>query len=148
MKDFNRQIARKLEHVISHIRNQIGIRSVKASNELKNSVRFILYGRRHGRRYKNPSTGKMYTASAPGEAPANRTGTLRLSYHSKTYAQRNGNNYEFHAVADSNYRVRDRLLGQMLEQGTAKIRPRPFREAAIRRALPKVIEIYNRDYFN
>lgn len=40
----------------------------------------VLVGERTGNWYKVPKTNRMYRASAPGEAPATRTGDLRRSY--------------------------------------------------------------------
>lgn len=40
----------------------------------------VLTGPRTGRWYRVPGTNRMYQASAPGEAPATRTGALRQSY--------------------------------------------------------------------
>lgn len=40
----------------------------------------VLVGERNGRWYRVPKTKRRYRASAPGEAPASRTGDLRRSY--------------------------------------------------------------------
>lgn len=40
----------------------------------------VLVGERTGNWYKVPKTNRMYRASAPGEAPARRTGDLARSY--------------------------------------------------------------------
>ncbi len=51
-----------------------------AALELRNSALDVLSGQRSGRRYLVPGTRTYYTASAPGEAPAVRTGALRLGW--------------------------------------------------------------------
>lgn len=50
-----------------------------AANEGRTQTVKNLTGARHGRRYRVPGTGVYYTASAPGEFPAVRTGALRGS---------------------------------------------------------------------
>lgn len=43
-------------------------------------TRTLLRGARSGEEYRVPDTKRTYTASAPGEPPAPRTGTLAASY--------------------------------------------------------------------
>lgn len=50
------------------------------ANEWRNAILRTLTGNRSGKEYRVPGTSKMYTASAPGEAPASVTGDLRTSY--------------------------------------------------------------------
>jgi phage gpG-like protein len=54
-------------------------RMVKAVNIARNETLVTLSGNRSGRTYKVPGTSRTYTASAPGEAPAQATGQLRQS---------------------------------------------------------------------
>lgn len=132
---------------IDSIKSQMVGRGVSASNELRNSVLHILAGQRSGRVYKVPATKQKYTASAPGEAPANRTGTLRNSYRAYSLALDLGNEYEIHSTTDSQYKTPEGyLLGDMLEKGTKRIAPRPFKLASLNRALPYVLNIYKRKY--
>jgi len=132
---------------INSIKTQVGNRGVVASYELRNSVLHILAGQRSGRVYKVPNTKQKYTASAPGEAPANRTGLLRASYKAYSLAFDLGNIYEVHSTADSQYKTPNGyLLGDMLERGTKRIAPRPFKLASLQRALPYVLNIYRRKY--
>ena len=51
-----------------------------AGRLVQSEVRQLLQGGRTGRVYNVPGTARTYTASAPGEAPARRTGTLARSY--------------------------------------------------------------------
>lgn len=139
-------IEQTIKRNVNSIKSQIIQRGVSAANELRNSVLHILAGQRSGRRYRVPGTKQYYTASAPGEAPANRTGILRNSYKSYSIGFDFGNVYEMHSIADSSYRVNGRLLGDMLERGTKKIKPRPFKQASIDRAKPKILSIYKRQY--
>lgn len=50
-----------------------------ATAELKRETLLTFKGTRSGRRYRVPGTRKMYSASAPGEAPAVATGSGKLS---------------------------------------------------------------------
>ena len=82
------------QRISSDIRMKMEIRSYLAANELRNAAMMVLRGQRSGRRYKVPGTyrrqrdksdgkmknGRYYTASAPGEPPAVRTGVFRLSW--------------------------------------------------------------------
>lgn len=51
----------------------------KAVNEVRNTTLETLSGKRTGRTYFVPGTKRTYTASAPGEPPAQATGRLRQS---------------------------------------------------------------------
>ena len=109
----------------------------EASIFLKGAIKETLTGNRSGRTYRVPGTKKDYTASAPGEAPASRTGTLR--------------NAISHAVNKAKLTavVGPRLLGSdpnkqyplWLEFGTKKMAPRPFMVPTIQRNKGTVIQI-------
>ncbi len=109
----------------------------EASIFLKGAVKETLSGNRSGRVYRVPGTRRNYTASAPGEAPASRTGTLR--------------NAISHAVNKAKLTavVGPRLLGSdpnkqyplWLEFGTKKMAPRPYMVPTIQRNKDTVIQI-------
>lgn len=69
-----------LSDATTAISNQLKQTAVLAALELRNSALSVLGGQRSGRRYLIPGTHTFYTASAPGEAPAVRTGALRLGW--------------------------------------------------------------------
>ena len=130
-------------------------RGFQAANVLTNEVKKVLSGQRSGRSYKVKGTGGkakksgvMYTASAPGEPPALRFGTLQKSFKRRTYAERNGSGLTVHAVTESNLQVNGYLLGELLENGTKRIAPRPFKQKTIDAALPKITQIFARNYRN
>lgn len=89
---------------------------------LKSKIKLKLSGNRSGRVYRVPGTKTLYTASAPGEAPASRTGTLRNAIVMKVTKTVN-------TVAAH---VGPKKLGPdpgyafYLEFGTRKMSPRPF----------------------
>lgn len=109
--------------------------AVRASNELRNSALFVLRGKRSGRTYRVPYTKSTYTASAPGEPPAVRTGTLRHSWGICTVGDGNGQ-FTIGIYTDVPY-------ASLLEQGTSRMAPRPFRSRVIARATPKINNIFS-----
>lgn len=100
----------------------INAAALEVRSEAQNSMR----PPKSGRIYKVPNFAKTYQASAPGEAPAIRTGNLRSSimteYVGKLH-QRVGTNVEY---------------AKKLELGTKRIGARPF----LRPALEKVAAKY------
>ena len=138
-------------------------RAYRAANELTNAAAKVLSGQRHGRRYNIPGTGrvkydkknhtatityKKYTASAPGEPPAVRTGLFRISWKRRTYVDgRSGNDRTIHGVTESDLKAGKYLLGELLENGTSRMAPRPYKQRVIDMAYPKVLKIYKEPYF-
>jgi hypothetical protein len=90
---------------------------VVACEHMRDKLVQTLSGQRSGRRYKVPGTNVTYTASAPGEAPASRTGRLRQSIGSRVVEVPNGVEGEVGTNLD---------YGLELERGTQRIRPRPW----------------------
>ena len=137
-------------------------RAYKASNELTNATAYVLRGQRSGKKYNIPGVGRMvynkksktarivhkkYTASAPGEAPAVRTGLFRMGWKRRTYISRlDGSNRVLRAVTENDQMVGKYLLGELLEEGTGKMAPRPYKDKVIQMALPRIIKIYKEPY--
>lgn len=132
-----REIAEKIQH-------QMESRAVRASYELYNASQLVLRGQRHGRRYRVPGTKRYYTASAPGEPPAVRTGVFRMSWQPKsqrvfgTYFSRIESDY---CVGGGRYN-----LGDLLENGTKRMAPRPYSDQIVQRAEKKINAIYSEPY--
>lgn len=145
---------------------QIKSRAVRASNELRNASQLILRGSRGGRSYIVPGTGRVtynkknhtakisyrrYTASAPGQPPAVRTGAFRAGWQREveiiadfpTYAS--VKSYIKNEVRVSN----GALLGQYLEEGTpgGKMAPRPHHQKIQNKAKSSILSIYREPYF-
>lgn len=147
-----------LHEIAEKIQRQMESRAVRASYELYNSSQIILRGQRSGRRYKvpgtykrqrDPSDGKMkngryYTASAPGEAPAVRTGAFRMSW--QPYARRVYGVYFSRIESDLRVDNGKHNLGQLLEEGTRRMEPRPFEERIIKHAEKSINRIYSEPY--
>lgn len=158
----------KVESVVREVNEKItsGMKSraTRAANELRNASQEVLRGQRSGRRYIVPGTGsvkyykrkkiakityKTYTASAPGEPPAVRTGNFRLKWQSKTESTGSGDNLSVKAEIENAVRTDNGkyVLGSILEDGTSKMAPRPYKERIQEKALPKVKKIYREPYF-
>ena len=148
-----------IEEATEQIQKQMESRSYRAANELRNSALIILRGQRSGRRYKVPGTyrrqrdktdgkmknGRYYTASAPGEPPAVRTGTFRNSWQ-PTSAKVFGS---YIARIESDVRTDNGqyILGEILEDGTSRMAPRPHHDRILEHATPKIVRIYSEPYF-
>jgi hypothetical protein len=147
---------------VGEIKQELKSRAFRAGTQLFNASQIVLRGQRSGRRYRMPNTGPnrnrrhrdkttgrmvsgvYYTASAPGEAPANRTGAFRSSWHQRVYADESEHEMTIHTTIESNYSVNGKLLGDILEDGTrdGRIAPRPYKDKVKDRAAPTVRKIY------
>lgn len=172
MDDISGWIERKKQEIRKQIIHQMASRSYRASTELKNASMLVLRGQRSGRRYNVPGTGRVkyykrdskdgkhkagtatityrkYQASAPGEPPAVRTGAFRLSWMPKVKIMMTDSKFESASKIESGIRTENGkyLLGEILENGTEKMDPRPHHDKIIEKALPKIKKIYKEPYF-
>lgn len=131
------------EAAVSSIKRQLEQRTYRTSNELRNAALLVLRGQRNGRTYRVPGTKRYYTASAPGEPPAVRTGAFRLSWQPK--ARISGNLYI--SSIESNQKAGAYILGELLEDGTPKMAPRPHHDRIKAKAEPAIVRIYSESYF-
>ena len=134
----NKAIAAK----VRGIKGKVAVGTNRASNELRNAALYVLRGQRSGRVYRVPFTKKKYTASAPGESPAVRTGIFRLSWGIHNYIKKNGTQFEAIASIESNIKAGKYLLGDILENGTGKMAKRPYKQKVKNMAMPKIREIF------
>lgn len=149
------------EEIVSHIKHEMERRTYLAANELRNAAQLVLRGQRSGRRYKVPGTyrrqrdktdgkmknGRYYTASAPGEPPANRLGHFRQSWQPNARIE----DGVYTSMIESDLTVgttNKRLLGDILEEGTPRMAPRPYQELILDRATNKIKRIYSAPYFD
>lgn len=158
-----------IEDAVENVRKQVKRRTYLAANELRNSALIVLRGQRHGERYKIPGTyrrqldkdpakdpsewkkkrGRYYTASAPGEPPAVRTGTFRNSWQvSQGGVKELYGSYFARIESDLKTDGGEYLLGEILEDGTpgGKMAPRPYVEKTLEKAEPKIYRIYSEPY--
>lgn len=102
------------------MRFKIGIRKALyeiGSENVKYTRRLLTSGNRTGRVYR--FRGRNHRASAPGEAPANRSGRLLRSID---YIVRSHKQMEFGDKV---------LYGKFLELGTSKMEPRPHLKTTV-----------------
>ena len=128
---------KRIQQTVKETNNLAKSCAVRASNELRNAALNVLRGQRSGRVYKKPHTKATYTASAPGEPPAVRTGMLRMSWGTKATGDGKGN-YAAGIYTDVPY-------AEKLDEGTpgGKIAPRPYKQRIIDAAKPRVIQIFS-----
>ncbi len=139
-------IGKTVATTLAGLEKEVSQRAYRASNELRNASIFVLRGDRNGRVYRVPNTKRTYRASAPGEPPAVRTGVFRLSWGTHTHVEKNGATFRAVSSIESKERAGGKLLGEMLENGTGRMEPRPYKQKVIDRALPKIKEIYKKPY--
>lgn len=131
---------------VAHIKQEMERRSWLVANELRNSALEVLRGERSGRVYTIPATRRKYTASAPGEPPAIRTGTFRRSWQSRAYVESGS----YISCIESDIQTdgkRKYNLGTVLEEGTRRMAPRPFHDPIVENAMPQIKRIYSEPYF-
>lgn len=138
-----------VEEATDQIKHQLESRTYRASNEMRNSALLVLRGQRSGRSYRVPGTKRYYTASAPGEPPAVRTGAFRNSW--QTDPRCSGAFGTYWARIKSDIRTDNGRygLGDILENGTpgGQMAPRPHHDRILEKAEPKVMRIYEEPYF-
>lgn len=145
--------------ITDQIQHEMERRSVLAANELRNASQLVLRGQRSGRRYKVPGTyrrqrdkvsgkmknGRYYTASAPGEPPAVRTGAFRMSWQPTARVVFGS----YISRIESDIQAGPYNLGELLEDGTpgGQMAPRPYQDAILEKAKGPILKIYNEPYF-
>ena len=150
--------------ISNSIKNQMVSRGYRSANELRNASQLVLRGQGGGRTYIVPGTGRMsynkrnhtakityrrYVASAPGQPPAVRTGAFRASWQPKSHVEGNSpSGFSVVSQIESTQRTDNGkyLLGELLEDGTSKMAPRPHHERIQNKAMPKIMRIYNEPY--
>ncbi|MEF9973721.1 MAG: hypothetical protein RR893_07290 [Clostridia bacterium] len=146
---------------VNQVNAELPVRAAAASVKLKNASVEVLRGQRSGKVYKKPGTygkrmnkqtkelqyeynrhgiyysklrgGQLYRASAPGEPPASRTGTLKNSWRSI----QSGPNRQYPAIETN-------VPYAWLDQGSpgGMIAPRPYEQKTLEKAWPEVEAIY------
>ena len=138
------QLEFEIKKITESISQQMASRGARAANQLMNAKNETLRGTGGGRQYRIPNTGGYYTASAPGEVPASRTGNYRARWNMKSYTS----GKEVHSEIESNVTTDNGgyVLGSLLEDGTSKMAPRPHQEKILEKAKPNVLKIYAEPY--
>lgn len=118
-------------------------RSTRGATILYNKTQRVLSGSREGRIYRVPGTSRYYTASAPGEPPAVRTGIFRSSFYPDVETDGNA----LRMMAKSKYFVNVYNLGQLLEEGTQNMEARPYKDKVVEQAKGELKELFSHPYF-
>lgn len=116
-------------------------RATRGVNELRNAELEILKGQRSGRTYRKYPFRSTYTASAPGEPPARRTGNLRLHWNGTVEGGITGNGVSVSLTLES-----QESYAGYLEHGTRKMAARPFVERIKEKASPGIKRIFEEPY--
>lgn len=128
---------------VTNINRKVVSRGVRAVNAIRNAELEVLKGQRSGRVYRKPYTKKAtYTASAPGEPPARRTGNLRMHWNGQVKSE-NSSGGGVTVVAE--LESQEPYAG-ILENGTSKMAARPFTEKIKEKAMPEIQRIYSEPY--
>lgn len=152
-----------IEKNVDRVNREVLSRAKRSANVLRTAELEVLSGQRSGKVYKKPGTygksktkttrslmgeyghkltgGQLYRASAPGEAPARRTGDLRKSFvpYEKPMPL-SGKGMTVVAGIESGLEYAD-----ILEDGRGMAR-RPYRERIIEKAKPKIERIFREPY--
>lgn len=133
------EFQRTVKKAVKQARTKAASNAVRASIELRSAALAVLRGERSGRVYHKPGTKNItYRASAPSEVPARRSNTLRLSWSIRAVGDGKGSIIP--AIST------DLKYAPILQKGSSKMEPRPFREPIIERAMPRVIRIFKELY--
>ena len=89
--------------------------------------------------------GRYYTASAPGEPPAVRTGAFRMSW--QPTARVVFGSYISRIESEATTENGAYSLGEILENGTSRMAPRPYQDKILERAKDPILRIYSEPYF-
>lgn len=139
-----KQVRMKVQEVTADIDRQVKSRGVRVANALRNAELRVLRGQRSGKRYRKYPYKSMYTASAPGEPPARRSGNLRLHWSADVIkGSSSGNGSEIIAFIESGEDYAD-----ILEKGSedGRIAARPFVDRIKEEANPEVQRICSEPY--
>ena len=127
---------------VTNINRKVVSRGVRAVNAIRNAELEVLKGQRSGRVYRKPYTKATYTASAPGEPPARRTGNLRMHWNGQVKSE-NASSGGVAIVAE--LESQESYAGH-LENGPSKMAARPFVEKIKEEATPEIQKIYSEPY--
>lgn len=130
-----------VDDTVKKVNREAASRGTRAVNTIRNAELEVLRGKRSGRVYRKPHTKSHYTASAPGEPPARRTGNLRLNWNGTVESSSTGSGLLVTAVLESQERY-----STYLENGTRRMAPRPFKQPISEKAMPEIERIYHEKY--
>lgn len=127
---------------VANINRKVISRGVQAVNAIRNAELEVLKGQRTGRVYRKPFRKATYTASAPGEPPARRTGNLRMHWNGQVKSEGSSRG----GVAIVAELESQESYAAYLENGTSRMAPRPFVEKIKQEVTPEIQKIYSEPY--
>lgn len=130
-----------VDDTVKKVNREAASRGMRAVNAIRNAELEVLRGKRSGRVYRKPHTKSHYTASAPGEPPARRTGNLRLNWNGTVESSSTGSGLRVTAVLESQEKY-----SVYLENGTRHMAARPFQQEIVDKAAPEIKRIYSEKY--
>lgn len=136
------QLERSRNEIALRLQAALAQRSWEASHTIRGALLQVLSGHRSGRRYRLPMSTTYYTASAPGEPPATRTGSFRISWQARPEGRVPG------------VETPQKKLAGWLQEGTegrkarGAMKPRPYVDQTKAKAWPVVQRIYRRPYLS
>lgn len=136
----------KVPQVLAHLNSEAHSRMVEAVHRVREETNKTLSGERTGRTYVVPGTHKKYRASAPGEAPAARTGELRQAVTTEVTEERGEPVGYVGLRKGSGEGHKPEEYGLILEKGNFKIRPRPWLEPSFEKSRKDVQRIFERSW--
>ena len=133
--DISVEVAKK----VTAIGQDMKSRATRGSRALKNAELQVLRGQRGGRSYKKSLKNSRYTASAPGEPPAVRSGKVRSSFRPVAGSSGGALSVKVAIETDTHY-------AGYLEHGTSKMAARPYVEKIKQKAEPEIKSIFGAPY--
>ncbi len=130
----------KVKDLEENINRQVLSRGIKVANALRSAELRVLKGQRTGKVYRKYPYKSKYNASAPGEAPARRSGNLRLHWNGQVQKRASLNGISVVAAIESGEKY-----AYYLENGKG-MAPRPFVERIKEEAKPKIEDILKESY--
>ena len=128
-----------IQKAVKELGEQVTSRGIRVASALRNAELEVLSGSRGGRVYRKPHTkAATYTASAPGEAPARKSGNLRLNWKLAVKKSSSGKGTQIISMIESG-----QDYASILEKGSKKIAPRPYKQRILNKAMPEVRSIVN-----
>lgn len=139
-----------MQPLLGRVGAQLSARAQLASMALHEAVLVVLSGDRTGRWYRVPGTKKRYQASAPGEAPASRTGHLRQNFlPAPSLKTQFVGGYPVQVAMpriSTSVRYAHFLDPEEGQPEPTRMERRPFRAPAVAAAWPRIRQIYRANY--
>ena len=125
------------KEVMQAIEDAAGQKMLEVVNVVRNQALETLSGNRTGLTYKVPGTQRTYTASAPGEPPAQASGELRQSVSTELVTE----GKKLTGLVGSNSKH-----AKPLEFGTVNMAARPWLRISWEKSLAKIKSILSREW--